>query len=140
MGEWFAQPDQASWWAQTITIAYEQARGLRDRHEKTDGSQIQRGHTTAGPSAPAWKTLKTLEWLPEAKPSYVRSVREDNRLLLRLNWPDGTDVLMSVTATGEGKCSVGVQQSKPPNRESAEEAKRFWAKRLDGLRERLEGD
>jgi len=82
--------------------------------------------------------VKTLKWLSEAKKSYIRGIREDKRLLLRLNWPDGTDVMMGVIAKGQGKSSVGVQQSKLPDRAAAEQAKQFWAKRLDELRRRLE--
>lgn len=128
------------WWSQMIAVTYEQARGLRDKHEKADGFAIQRERTLAVPAAQAWEAMKGLKWLPEAKKSCIRSVREDNRLLLRLNWPDGTNVMMGVIAKGEGKCSAGVQQSKLPDRAAAEQAKQFWAKRLDGLRERLEGD
>ena len=78
--------------------------------------------------------------MPEAKKSQIRSIRENNRLLLRLNWSDGGDVLISANAKGEGKSAVGVQQSKLPDRESTEQAKQFWAKLLEELRKRLEGD
>ena len=94
----------------------------------------------AVPIEKAWEACKSLRWLPEAKTSQIRSIREDNRLLLRLNWPDGGDVLIGANAKGEGKSAVGVQQSKLPDRESAEQAKHFWAKRLEELRKRLEGD
>ncbi len=159
--QWFAQLDRAgalewehktiarhladsyplgSWWSQTIAVAYEQARGLRDKHQQKDGFQIQRERTVAVPVEKAWDALKSLKWLPEAKKSYIRRTREDNRLLLRLNWPDGTEVLVGVIPKGEGKSSVGVQQSKLPDRALAEQAKQFWAERLDGLRKRLESD
>ena len=74
------------------------------------------------------------------KKSHIRRVREDHRLLLYFNWPDGTDVVMGVMAKGAGKSSVGMQQSKLSDRALAEQAKQFWATRLDGLRKRLEGD
>jgi len=128
------------WWSQMIAVTYEQARGLRDKHEKSDGFAIQRERTLAVPVEKAWEAVKSLKWLPEAKKSYIRSIREDNRLLLRFNWPDGTDVMMGVIPKGESKSSVGVQQSKLPDRAAAEQAKQFWGKRLDELRERLEGD
>jgi hypothetical protein len=159
--QWFAQLDRAGaldwdhktiarhladsyplggWWSQMIAVSYEQARGLRDKHEQKDGYQIQRERTLAVPPDQAWEALKNLKWLPEAKKSHIRRVREDHRLLLYLNWPDGTDVVMGVMPKGESKSSVGVQQSKLPDHASAERAKQFWAKRLDELRERLEGD
>ena len=123
-----------------IAVTYEQARGLRDKHEQKDGFQIQRERTIGTPVEKVWKAAKSLTWLPEAKKSHIRRVREDRRLLLYLNWLDGTDVMMGVNPKGEGKSSVGVQQSKLPDRAAAEEAKRFWAARLDDLRKRLESD
>lgn len=159
--EWFSQLDQAGalawdhktiarhladsyplggWWSQMIAVTYEQARGLRDKHEQKDGFQIQRERTIAVPAERAWKALKSLQWLPEAKKSHIRRVREDRRLLVYLNWPDGADVVMGVNPKGEGKSSVGVQQSKLPDRAAAEEAKQFWGARLNSLRKQLEGD
>jgi len=159
--EWFSQLDRAGalewdhktiarhladsyplggWWSQMIAVTYEQARGLRDKHEQQDGYQIQRERTMAVPVEKAWEACKGLKWLPEAKKSHIRNIREDKRLLLRLNWPDGTDVLIGANAKGADKSSVGVQQSKLLDRAAAEEAKEFWGTRLDGLRKQLEGD
>lgn len=128
------------WWSQMIAVTYEQARGLRDKHEQANGYQIQRERTIAVRAERAWEAVKSLKWLPEVKKAHIRGIREDKRLLLRLNWPDGTDVMIGANAKGEGKSSVGVQQSKLPDRAAAEQAKQFWAKRLDELRRRLEGD
>ncbi len=159
--QWFSQLDQAGavgwdhktiarhladsyplggWWSQMIAVTYEQARGLRDKHEKSDGYSIQRERTVAVPVEEAWEALKSLKWFPEAKKSDIRRVREDRRLLLYLNWPDGTDVLIGVNPKGDGKCALGVQQSKLPDRAAAERAKQYWAKRLEELRKQLEGD
>ena len=159
--QWFAQLDRAGapewdhrtiarhladsyplggWWSQMIAVTYEQARGLRDKHEKADGFDIQRERTLAVPVEKAWQALKSLKWLPEVKKSHIRRVREDHRLLLYFNWPDGTNVVMGVMPKGVGKSSVGVQHSKLPDRALAEQAKQFWAMRLDGLRKWLEGD
>jgi hypothetical protein len=159
--QWFSQLDQAGalewdhrtiarhladsyplggWWSQTVAVTYEQARGLRDKHEKTDGFSIQRERTIAVPAEKAWEACKSLKWLPEVNKSHIRRVREDRRLLLYLNWADGTDVIMGVIPKGEGKASLGVQHNKLPDRASAERAKQFWARRLDELRELLERD
>lgn len=159
--EWFAQLDRAgaaewehktiarhladcyplgSWWSQAITVAYEQARGLRDKHERPDGFSIQRERVLSTSVDQAWAAAKSLKWLPEVNKSHVRRIREDRRLLIYLNWPDGTEVIFGIIPKGEGKASVGVQQNKLPDRAAAEQAKKFWADRLDGLRKRLEGD
>lgn len=159
--QWFAQLDRAGalewdhkaiarhladsyplggWWSQMIAVTYEQARGLRDKHERSDGFSIQRERTIAAPADRIWAEAKSLKWLPEVKRSSIRRIREDRRLLVYLNWPDGTEVIFGVVPKGEGKSSIGLQQNRLPDRASAEQAKQFWAKRLDALRERLESD
>ncbi len=160
--EWFAELDRAGaegwdhktiakhlregyridfWWAQTVAVAYERARGLRDKHEQPDGYQIQVERTVQAPVERAWSALRDekrrLEWLPEAQGSKVRGVREDKRYL-RLDWPDGTRVLMGVHAKGADKCSVGVQHGRLGSAAAAAEAKRDWAARLEALRALLE--
>ena len=163
--EWFAELDRAGadawnhktiarhlgegygisfWWAQTVTVAYERARGLRDKHEQPDGYQIQVERTIQAPVEDAWAAMrdaqKRLAWLPESRGARVKSVRQDTRRYLRLDWPGGTRVLMGVQPKGEGKCSAGVQESRLASANDAAQAKRDWAERLGGrLRALLEG-
>ena len=47
--------------------------------------------------------------------------------------------MLGVQPQGEGKCSVGVQHSKLASPQAAEEAKAFWASKLDALVALLEG-
>jgi len=39
----------SSWWQQMVTVTYEQARGLRRKHEMPSGYQISRSRTIAAP-------------------------------------------------------------------------------------------
>ncbi len=164
-GQWFGELDRAGaldwdhktiarhvldsypiggWWSQMIAVSYEQARGLRDKHEQKDGYQIQRSRTISAPAPKAWAACKNdvrrLEWLPEAETARIRGIREDTRLMLRLDWPDGSLVLIGVEPKDGDKCVVGVQQSKLADRAAARRAKQFWADRLGELRKQLEAD
>ena len=42
-----AHHDLSPWWQQSVAVAYEQARGLRDVHEKAGGYEIGRSKTIA---------------------------------------------------------------------------------------------
>jgi len=42
------------WWAQSIAVAFENARGLRDKHEMPDGYQIQREKRMSAPLEKTW--------------------------------------------------------------------------------------
>jgi hypothetical protein len=101
----------SGWWQQMVAVTYEQARGLRDKHEQSDGYQVQRQRTICASSE------------------------------VRIDWTDGrTRVLLGFRSAREGKCVVGAQHSKLPTREAAEEAKSDWAERLGSLRALLESD
>src|SRR3984893_17776971 len=43
------------WWTQMIAVTYEQARGLRDKHEKPEGYEISVSRTVAAPVGKAFK-------------------------------------------------------------------------------------
>jgi len=160
--EWFGELDQAGaaawkhkqiakhilegygvthWWAQSVAVAYENARGLRDKHEMPDGYQIQRQKRIDAPVEAAWQAwaderLRS-KWLPEAAAARVRSVRDDKRMI-RLDWPDGTRIMAGAKPHGNHGCEAGVQQSKLVSAAAAEEAKTFWAAKLTELKAMLE--
>ena len=43
------------WWTQMVAVTYEQARGLRDKHEKPEGYEISVSRTIAAPVGKAFK-------------------------------------------------------------------------------------
>ena len=134
------------WWAQTVTVGYEQAVGLRAKHEMPDGYQIQRQRVAAVSDDTAWRAiadpaLRKL-WVPEVAEAGLRRQRDEKRQL-HLDW-DGFEsergrILIGVLPKGESKCSVGVMHSKLTSAEAAEAAKAFWAERLDRLVEKVPG-
>lgn len=129
------------WWAQSIAVAYENKRGLREKHEMPDGYQIQRTKRIQASPDAVWKLWTDPErretWLSESAGAAVRSIREDKRNI-RLDWPDGSRVLVGVRALDAEKSECGVQQSKLADATAAEEAKAFWAQKLTELKTRLE--
>lgn len=164
--EWFEQLDRAGartwdhktiakalhedygltfWWAQTVTVGYEQAVGLRGKHEMPDGYQIQRQRVAGVDADAAWAAIEDADrrhlWLPESSEARPRSTRADRRQL-QLDWdglasPRGR-VLLAVQPKGEGKCAIGAMHSKLASPEAAEQAKALWTKRIEDLVARLE--
>ncbi len=160
--EWFEELDQAGagawkhkqiakhilegygithWWAQTVAVAYQNARGLRDKHEMPDGYQVQRQKRIDAPVERAWRAWADEElrakWLPEAAEARVRSLRDDKRMI-RLDWPDGTRIMACARPHGDGKCETGVQQSRLADAAAAERAKEYWSAKLTELKATLE--
>jgi uncharacterized protein YndB with AHSA1/START domain len=132
------------WWAQKIAAAYEEARGLAAKPAQISVYQIQRSRTIAVPAPKAWAACareeRRLIWFPEATNERVRSVREDTRLMLRLDAPDGSSILIAVTPQDGDKCLVEVKHSKLPNRAATRRAKQDWAERLGELQKYLTAD
>lgn len=123
----------SAWWQQHITVAYEQSRGLRARHEMPDGYQISRTRTIAAPLAAvyaAWTDDDArARWLPDA----VFTVRAATPpRTLRLTWSDGTLVEVRLADKGD-RTAVTVQHNKLPDAAAAERMKAYWAEALARL-------
>jgi len=131
--------DVRPWWTQMIAVTYEQARGLREVHEKPGGYEISVSRTIAA-SVPkafkAWKDEKTrAKWLP-AKLTIRRATPNKS---LRITWEDGkTSVTAAFLMKDSGKCQVVAQHSKLTDAKAAAKMKKFWGAALDRLKETLE--
>jgi uncharacterized protein YndB with AHSA1/START domain len=130
------------WWQQMVTVTYEQARGLRAKHEKPAGYQISVSRTMAASVSKvfkAWQDEKTRNsWLPEpgtpaTGPLVIRKATSNKTL--RLTWTDGkTSVEAYFLPKGTGKTQVTAQHSKLPDAKGAARMKTFWSGALDRLK------
>jgi len=135
-----AEQGVGPWWQQMVTVTYEQARGLRDKHQKPGGYEISVSRTL---NAPVFKVFKAFAdeklrdaWLAEDGLA-VRKVTPNKSL--RLTWIDGkTSVQVSLVAKNPEKSQVVVQHSKLPNATTSTKMKSYWGKALDRLRARIE--
>lgn len=127
------------WWAQMVTVGYEQARGRREKHQKAGGYEVSVGRVIGAPMAAvfrAWSDAKTrAKWLPDE--IEVRKATPGKSM--RITWPDATSVSVNFYAKGAGKTQVSAQHGKLKNAKVAEKTKRMWAARLESLKGLLEG-
>ena len=113
------------WWAQMVTVGYEQARGLREKHQKPDGFSISGSKTVGVPVAElfrAWKDKRRrTRWLGDIDLRIRKSTPEKS---MRLDWSDGrTSLSVNFYAKGTGKSHVTLQHEKLPNARAAERMK-----------------
>ena len=130
----------SGWWAQGVTVAYERARGLRQRHQMSAGFAIAAIRTVA---VDAERLLAAFtsgplreRWLPG-----VSMTRRPTRAAssARFDWPDPPSrVAVLVSPRGEGKATVSVQHEQLPDAETAERLKAWWRERLGALKSVLE--
>jgi uncharacterized protein YndB with AHSA1/START domain len=131
--------DVRPWWTQMIAVTYEQARGLRDKHQKPQGYEISVSRTIETPigkAFKAWAEEKTRkEWLP-ANLTIRKAITNKS---LRITWEDGkTSVAAAFLPKASNKCQVVAQHSKLPNAPAAATMKKFWGEALDSLKTLIE--
>jgi len=129
------------WWAQGVTVAYEQARGLREPGQRRGGLyEVNATKTVAVPAGRLYEAFADPavrgRWLPDGA-FEVRTARPGRSI--RANWEDGsTRLLVAFTARGEAKSQVAVTHERVPDAATADKLKAFWRERLAALKQLLE--
>ncbi|GAB3653809.1 hypothetical protein [Glycomyces tarimensis] len=123
------------WWAQSITVGYEQERGLREPGQRADGTYS----ATASKTVPV-DTATAFEWVADDE---RRSLWLDDLVLtqrsaappksVRFDASDGTRVLVDLAVKGENTTAVQVEIAQLASGEAAAEAKAAWKERLARL-------
>jgi len=130
--------DVRAWWQQMVAVTYEQARGLREIHEKPTGYEISVSRTIAASISKtfwAWTDEKTRkQWLP-ANFTVRKSTTNQT---IRITWNDGTDLVVGFYPKDEAKCQVVAQHGKLKDAKAGAKMKQFWADALGRLKGLLE--
>ena len=127
------------WWCQMVTVEYEQARGLRKKHETASGYQISRSKTIEAPISAIYALCndpkRRTKWLGPGE-LVVRKATPNKSM--RITWCDGaTNVEFMFYDKGSGKTSFVVQHSKLPDAKAAAKMKDWWGMVLERLPKQL---
>lgn len=129
------------WWCQMITVGYEQARGLRVKHQKGDGFAASASKTIQAPLEKlfdAWtKESARKSWLGGAGVSIRKSTPLKS---LRMTWDDGSSVSVNFYKRGPGKSQVAIDHEKLGAAADVARMKRIWGAALDKLKTKLEAN
>lgn len=123
------------WWAQTVTVGYERVKGLRDRGQRRDGG-YEAGKTRTF-NVPvkllfdAWARDATRRRWLDGVEATVRTASSPKSI--RLQWPDGTIVVVGFIAKNAAKSTVAVVHTKLSDRAALDRAKKYWKDRLEAL-------
>ena len=123
------------WWAQGVTVGYERARGLRQRHQRPDGFSVNASKTVAAPLGRLYAALldESLrdQWL---EPGSLRMRTSQPERSARFDVvASGTLLTANFIAKGETKATVQLQELKLPTADEVEPRKAFWQARLNRL-------
>ncbi|WP_119730511.1 SRPBCC family protein [Thermomonospora amylolytica] len=129
------------WWSQSITVAYEQARGLRVPGQQSDGSfGAGAGRTVDVPADRAFAAFTDpglrARWLP-GRTVTVRTATPGKSF--RADWEDGaTRIAVWFTPKSDTKTQIAVAHEKVTDPATAAALKAFWRERLTALKHLLE--
>jgi uncharacterized protein YndB with AHSA1/START domain len=127
------------WWRQMVTVTYEQARGMREKHQTASGYTANASRTIGVPVSRLFEAWSDegfrRNWLP-AKMT-IRKATPDKSL--RITWEDGSNVDVGLVSKGESRSQVAVEHAKLPDAEAVTRAKGYWKQALDRLQQALEG-
>lgn len=124
--------DAGAWWRQTITVQYEIVKGLRQKHQKTDGYQISKSKTIKAPAEKvfnAWnnKTIRA-KWMKDPD---IEITTSNKNKTIRAKWIDQkTTIEIYFYEKGEDKTQVVVQHNKINTASSAEKMKKYWEEEM----------
>jgi uncharacterized protein YndB with AHSA1/START domain len=128
------------WWRQMITVAYEQERGLRDKHQTPEGYQVSASKTIAAPVDTVFD-----EWTDEkARARWLKGVdltvrKATKGKSLRIAWGAGaSSVDVNFYARGPEKSQVVVDHKRLANADEVARMKAFWSEALDALKSLVE--
>jgi hypothetical protein len=123
------------WWQQMVTVAYEQARGKREKHETEEGYQVGVSKTLELPLAKLFRfwaePAERNKWLADDRFSINKATASKS---IRARWGRGVSRIdVDFTDKGAGKSQVTVQHNRIETADAAEQMKAYWAKKIRAL-------
>lgn len=129
-----AQHQLDGWWAQMITVGYEQSRGLRQVLEHADGFAANISRTVNTQLGVLYEAFAQETARLEQEGIKLRRSKDGKVLRARLD--DGSELEVAIAGSGE-KSQVRVEHSQLKTAKAAQESKTFWKLTLDELQEKL---
>ena len=136
----YKQQKLPGWWSQMVVVGYEQARGLREKHQRPEGYGISVSRVIDVPLSAlyqSWAEAKQRDKWLKVKGIEIRKATANKSMLI--TWSDKkTSLEVNFYAKGKSKSQVVVQHSKLKDAKVAEKMKGYWAKTLGGMKAYME--
>lgn len=131
----------SGWWAQSVTVGYERARGMRAKHQRADGFYVTVSKTVPVDVERSFQAFSDSKerrrWL-EAGTLRVRTTQPGKSARFDFR-DDDSRVLVSFLPKGSSKATVHIEHYRLPDAKSVEDTRSFWKERLAKLADRLSG-
>ena len=128
------------WWAQSVTVGYEPARGMRAEHQRLDGFTVDVSRTfpvgTERVHRAFAQARQRNRWLERGS---LRLRTATASTSARFDFGDGSSrVAVFVTAKGPEKSTVSIQHERLPDADAVQRMRAFWNERLAALARMLQ--
>ena len=128
------------WWSQMLTVGYEQAKGLREAHQKSDGFAASVSRTVPMAATDVYAAMMDTKsrkiWVGAAKFEVTKA--SENKTI-RWRFEDGTRASVMLYAKGANRTQISVQHEKLPDQDAVNDRKAFWSGALDKVICLIEG-
>lgn len=128
-----------AWWSQMVAVEYERARGLRERHEGTDGFSVAISRTLSTRLPHLYEVTaragERRKWFPRGVFEPSAHTRDK---YLRGRWKQGPRVDIGFYAKDGGKSQIAVQVSRLAKKADVEPARAKWKAALTKLQHLLD--
>lgn len=127
------------WWSQMVTVGYEQARGRRRKHQKTDGFSVSASRTLNVSPAGAflwWKMDRCRrQWLGDVDIAVHHATPSKS---VRATWNASTktpvkSISVNIYVRGKDRAAMTIQHDKLASTAVAKKMKTYWARQLARL-------
>lgn len=127
----------SAWWAQTVTVGYEQARGLRQAHQQSGGFTANISRTLAFPAEAIYDAFTNVRRRKRWIDLEMKVTTSTAPKSVRIAAAGGTRVDVNIYAKGPGKTTVQLQHEKLLSAEEVQRMKVYWAGAFDALKSHL---
>jgi hypothetical protein len=127
------------WWTQMVTVGYEQARGLRGKHQTVTGYSISASKTLSTSAAGAflwWKMDRCrTQWLGDADIAVHKATPSKS---VRATWNASSakpvkSISVNLYPKGKSNATMTIQHEKLASAAEAKKMKAYWTGRLNHL-------
>jgi hypothetical protein len=127
------------WWCQMVTVEYERSRGLRARHETSDGFSVGISKTIATSLPDLYEATanaaKRKKWFP--KGAFLPSSQTKDKYF-RGSWRKDARIEIGFYAKGANKAQISLAVNKLTKKADVELERATWKKALDKLQQLVE--
>lgn len=126
------------WWQQTVTVGYEQAKGLRQTHQTPEGFQVSVGRKLNVPVDAVFDLFndagKRSKWLPDGG---LRRRGATKPKSVRFDAHDGSSVVVWLAGRDGASTQISLSHTKLKDATEVTARKAYWAEAMKRLKAAL---